>query len=81
VSEVEAIANPLPTTTVTALTTKFPRKCTSAVTFSQSFDIGAIVEQYCQAVCPNNCFPDKINGNEVIYNGCVNSCAKLCACQ
>ena len=57
------------------------RKCTSANTFSQSLDISATMEEYCQNVCSNNCAADKINGNEVLYNGCIDSCDKLCVCE
>jgi hypothetical protein len=60
--------------------TRAPRKCTSAVVFSQSFDISSIMEQYCQTICPNECAEDKEIGNEMLYLGCVNSCNKLCAC-
>jgi hypothetical protein len=63
------------------ITTTTPRNCTSSNIFSQSFDISAIVEQYCQTVCPNKCPLDKIDGNEIFYNGCVNTCNKLCVCQ
>jgi hypothetical protein len=86
VSEVESIVNPTttpppPTTTTTAITTTTaPRNCTSASTFSQSFDIGAIVEEYCGAICPSNCASDNVPGNEILYNGCRNTCNKLCVC-
>jgi len=57
-----------------------PQKCTSAIVFSQSFDLSNIMEQYCEIICPN-CSSDKVVGNEIIYNGCLNSCKILCACQ
>jgi hypothetical protein len=57
------------------------RKCTSAVVFSQSYDLTNIMQQYCQRICSNNCASDKIDGSEILYNGCVKSCKVLCACQ
>ncbi len=67
--------------TTTTIRPPPPRKCTSAVVFSQSYDLTSIMEGYCQTVCPNNCAADKVDGNEILYNGCVSSCTKLCACQ
>lgn len=58
-----------------------PRKCKSAIVFSQSFDLTSIMEQYCQKICPNDCPEDRIEDNEILYSGCVNSCKKLCACE
>jgi hypothetical protein len=87
-SEDEALAIPTTTTTTASPSvilpnelTLPPRNCTSAIIFSQTFDISAIMDQYCQTVCPDNCALDKITGNEILYNGCVNSCNVLCVCQ
>ncbi len=87
VSSVESIVDP----TITNATTlakeainqakTVSRKCTSTIVFSQSFNLFNIMDQYCQVVCPSNCASDKLIGNEKLYNGCVDSCNKLCACQ
>lgn len=63
----------------TSVSTVAPKKCTSAITFSQSFDIGGIMNQYCQIVCPN-CPLDIVEDNDILYNGCTNSCKTLCTC-
>ncbi|CAF3871130.1 unnamed protein product [Rotaria sp. Silwood1] len=91
ISQVESIVNSLPspsTTTIASTTTKITtryliqsRNCTSIITFSQSFDISTVMEKYCQIVCSNNCASNNIVGNEILYNGCLDSCNKLCACQ
>ncbi|CAF3505076.1 unnamed protein product [Rotaria sordida] len=92
ISQVESIVKspPSPTiveTTITTTTKETIRQliksqnCRSIITFSQSFDISRIMEKYCQRVCSNNCASDKVVGNEILYNGCLDSCNKLCACQ
>ncbi|CAF3546185.1 unnamed protein product [Adineta steineri] len=76
------------TTTTTTTTTPKPttapaarRKCRSAITFSQVFDISGIMDEYCQLVCPNNCASDVTLGNNMLYEGCVATCKKLCICE
>ncbi len=96
VSSAESTVNPpltspstssitIPSTTqevaIQSTTIKSSRKCTSVIIFSQSFDLSSIMEQYCQTVCPSDCIWDKIDGNEILYNGCINSCKKLCECH
>ena len=76
---------PPPTTTAAAAAKKevtpATRTCGSAITFRSTFDLFNIMDQYCKDVCPNNCAQDNKPGNEILYNGCVNSCNKLCSCQ
>jgi hypothetical protein len=70
--------------TTTKQTTVNPtpfRTCVSAITFSQTFDLFNIMDQYCRSVCPTNCAVDKVDDNQVVYDGCVNSCNKLCTCK
>ena len=57
------------------------RRCVPAVTFSQSFDIGSVMEQYCQTVCSSDCASDNVTGNTALYQSCKQTCAKLCTCQ
>ncbi len=57
---------------------EIPRKCTSTITFSRSFDLTALMIEYCQTICLNNCAIDKGNSN---HNDCIKSCDKLCICQ
>ncbi len=76
------IASSTDATSIPVITTTSPlRKCTSAVVFSQSYDLTNIMQQYCQTICSTNCASDKIDGSEILYNGCVKSCNVLCACQ
>lgn len=82
---------PIPTvTTKQTTTTRTPRKqvaqatnriCGSAITFSSTFDLYNVMDQYCRDVCPNRCASDNKPGNELLYDGCLNSCDKLCSCQ
>jgi len=82
-SSTTSITTPITTNVVAtqSTTTKSSRSCTSVIVFSQSFDLSSIMEQYCQTVCSNNCAWDKIDGNEILYNGCVDSCKILCQCD
>jgi hypothetical protein len=79
VNEIESILEPV--TTTTTKTIEIPRKCSSAVTFSRSFDLTALIAQYCQTICSNNCASDKGDSNPVLYHGCIKSCDKLCICH
>ena len=74
VNEIESIIDPVITSTKTS---EINRNCTSAITFSRSFDLTALIGQYCQTVCSNNCASDK----GMIYDECRKSCDKLCICQ
>jgi len=77
-NEIESIIDPItnPTKVVES-----PRKCTLAVSFSRSFDLTALVTQYCQTICSNNCAFDKGNTNPVLNDDCMKSCDKLCICK
>jgi hypothetical protein len=61
--------------------TTVPQNCTSVITFSKSFDLSSIMEQYCETICPNNCASDKLDSSEKFYYDCVHSCKILCACN
>jgi len=77
-NESESIIDPIITTTEA---TNIQRKCISAITFSRSFDLTALMSQYCQQVCSNNCLFDKGHSNSTSYDDCIKSCEKLCICE
>jgi hypothetical protein len=39
------------------------------------------VEEYCETICPSTCASDNVPGNEIRYDGCRNTCNKLCVCE
>jgi hypothetical protein len=57
------------------------RKCSLAITFSRSFDLTALMTQYCHTICSTNCVSDKVNSNSEVYHNCIKSCDKLCTCK
>lgn len=76
VHELEAVVN---STTAPVKPTETPqRQCSLALTFSRSFDLTALLSQYCRTVCSTNCAYDRTHSN---YHGCMQSCEKLCDCQ
>ena len=79
--EIEAIVDDPKTKTITPKTTEIPRKCTLSVSFSRSFDLTALVTQYCHTICSNNCASEKDGGNFILYNSCKKSCEILCVCK
>jgi hypothetical protein len=76
-NEVESIIDPIVTSTTVS---EIHRNCASAVVFSRLFDLTALIGQYCQTICSNNCVSEK-GHNTMIYDGCRKSCDKLCICQ
>jgi hypothetical protein len=87
VNDVDFTAKTITSTTATAIENAtlplkiVTRRCTSSTIFSQTFDLTFIVEQYCQAVCSNDCLTEQRMNNRTHYNNCRNSCDKLCFCQ
>ena len=77
-NQTESIIDPIDTHVKVS---KIVRNCTSAVIFSESFDLSRLAEQYCRTVCSTNCASDKSNNNIVLYNKCLKSCDTLCMCQ
>jgi hypothetical protein len=67
--------------TTTEKTTVNSRKCSLAVSFSRSFDLTALMTQYCHTICSTNCASDKVNSNLEVYSNCIKSCDKLCTCK
>ena len=57
------------------------RNCTSKLVFSQQHDLSGIMQYYCQNICSHRCAMDRVQGKEARYDGCVQSCNVLCACQ
>ena len=78
-NDIETITDLITTTTIKPI--EIPRKCNLTVTFSRSFDLTALVAQYCQKICSNNCIFDKENSSQELYHACINSCDKLCICN
>jgi hypothetical protein len=71
--------DPITQTTKKAIETS--RKCSLAVSFSRSFDLTALMTQYCHTICSTNCASDKLNSNSEVSNNCIKSCDKLCTCK
>ncbi|CAF0719652.1 unnamed protein product [Adineta steineri] len=72
---------PPPSTQNVTKTPEISRKCVVAVTFSRSFDLTALVGQYCHTICSNNCASDKDKETVELLEACRKSCDKLCTCK
>ena len=80
-SHTESIVDTRLTVTTTEAPPEKARRCAAAVTFSRSFDLSSLMEQYCRAVCSTKCAKEKHDGNLLLYTSCVTTCDKLCACD
>lgn len=76
VNESESTVN---STSNSIKTVEIPRRqCSSAVKFSRSFDLTALLSQYCRRICSTDCDSDRTDSN---YDDCRKSCEKLCICE
>lgn len=80
---VESIVDSVSTssTTITTTQTIALKKCRLAVSFSRTFDLTALVSQYCHRICSDDCASEKEHSTVEIYDKCKKSCNVLCDCD